>query len=249
MPALAAPPLERSNRAIAIAVVLSLALHAALLFILPALREAQQRRSDASDPIFARLTPSPVAGPTVPAAPPAFSPPSTRPTPAPSAPKRPPPLRPTVEATPAALPNSSSAESETAARDTMAPNADAPIGPFALPQVATRLPQPAADAPDAGTLAQYRLALISAAKRFKLYPRIAVENDWQGKVEIRIVIDASGSIATLSVRSSAGHPLLDRQALEMIERAKEMALIPPALRGREFSVDIPVVFSLKDAES
>jgi len=248
MPALAAHPLERGNRAIAIAVVLSLALHAALLFVLPALREAQQRRSYTSDPILARLAPAPAASPTAMAAPPAFSPPSTRPIAAPSAPKRPPQVRPTPEATPVALPNASSVESETTAKDTIAPSADAPIGPFALPQVATRLPQPAADAPDAGTLAQYRLALISAAKRFKRYPRIAVDNDWQGTVEIRIVIDASGAIATLSVRSSAGHPLLDRQALEMIERAKELALIPPALRGKEFSVDIPVVFNLREPD-
>ena len=249
MPALATHPFERGNRAIAIAVVLSLALHAAMLFILPVLHEAQPRRGEASDPILARLTPAPVASVTVPTAPPAFSPPSTRPTAAPSTTKRPPQLRPTPEATPAALPNAASVESETTAKDTIAPDAGAPIGPFALPEVATRLPQPAADAPDAGTLDQYRLALISAAKRFKQYPRIAVDNDWQGKVEIRIVIDASGAIATLSVRSSAGHPLLDRQALEMIERAKELALIPPALRGKEFSVDIPVVFSLKDPDA
>src|SRR5688572_11850673 len=242
MPALAAHPFERGNRAIAIAVVLSLALHAALLFILPALREAQQRRSDASDPIVARLTPAPVASPTVVAAPPELSPPSMRPLAAPSAPKRPPKLRPKEDA-PVALPNLSSAESDSAAKDTIAANADAPSGPAALPQVATRPPQPAADAPDVGTLAQYRLALISAARRFKRYPRVALDNDWQGKVEVRIVIDTTGAISALSVRSSAGHPLLDRQALEMIERAKEIALIPPALRGKEFSVDIPVVFS------
>jgi protein TonB len=247
MRALATLAFERGDRAIAIAIVLSLALHAALLFILPVLREAQQRRSHASDPILARLTPSPVASPTV-AAPPAVSAPSTRPMAVPSAPKRAPQMRPTSEATPVALPNASSAESETTAKEMIAPNADAPIGPFALPQVATRLPQPAAETPDAGTLAQYRLALISAAKRFKRYPRVALDNDWQGKVEIRIVIDASGAIATLSVRSSTGHPLLDRQALEMIEHAKEMALIPPALRGKEFSVDIPVVFSLREPD-
>ena len=249
MPALAAHPLERGNRAIAIAVVLSLALHAALLFMLPVLREAQERRSVSSDPILARLTPAPVASATASTAPPASSAPPTRPTAAPSAPKRAPQMRPTSEAKPVALPNASSVESETTAKDTIAPDADAPIGPFALPQVAIRLPQPAADAPDAGTLAQYRLALISAAKRFKQYPRVAVDNDWQGTVEIRIVIDASGAIATLSVRSSAGHPLLDRQALEMIERAKELALIPPALRGKEFSVDIPVVFNLRDPDA
>jgi len=247
MPALAAHPFERRNRAMTIAAVLSLALHAALLFIVPTLREAQQRRSDASDLILVRLTPASVVSPTVPAAPPTVSASSTRPMAVPSAPKRTPQLRSPLADAPVVPPNVTSVESETTAKDTIAPNADAPIGPFALPQVATRLPQPAAETPDAGTLEQYRLALISAAKRFKQYPRIAVDNNWQGKVEVRIVIDASGTIATLSVRSSAGHPLLDRQALEMIERAKEMADIPPALRGKEFTVDIPVEFSLREA--
>ena len=249
MPALAAYPFERGNRAIAIAVVLSLALHAALLFILPALREAQQRRSDASDPILARLTPpAPVASPTVPAVPPASAPRSTGPIAALSAPKRQPQLRPAPDDAPVAVarPDPSSAESETTAKDATEPTAFAPI---ALPQVATVPPQPAAETPDAGTLAQYRLALISAARRFKRYPRVALDNNWHGKVEIRIVIDMTGAISALSVRSSAGHPLLDQQALEMIERAKEMALIPPALRGKEFSVDIPVVFSLREPDA
>jgi protein TonB len=250
MPALAAHPFERGNRAIAIAVVLSLGLHAALLFVLPTLREAQQRRADASDPILARLTPpAPVAGPTVPAAPPALVPPSTRPIAALSAPKRQPQLRPTPEDAPVAPAQPSIAESEATAKDTTEPRALAPVIPSALPQAATQAPQRAAETPDAGTLAQYRLALISAARHFKRYPRVALDNNWQGKVEIRIVIDMTGAISALSVRSSAGHPLLDRQALEMIERAKAMALIPPALRGKEFSVDIPVVFSLRDPDS
>jgi hypothetical protein len=41
--------------------------------------------------------------------------------------------------------------------------------------------------------------------------------------------------------------VLDQHALEMIERAKEMAPIPPALRGKEFTVDVPIVFSLREA--
>jgi protein TonB len=154
-----------------------------------------------------------------------------------------------LEDAPVALPNSSSAAFETTAKDAIEPRADAPNAPAALPQVATQPPQPAAEAPDAGTLAQYRLALISAAKRFKRYPRVALDNNWQGRVEIRIVVDTTGAISALSVRSGAGHAPLDQQALEMIGRAKEIALIPPALRGKEFSVDIPVVFSLREPDA
>jgi TonB family protein len=50
------------------------------------------------------------------------------------------------------------------------------------------------------------------------------------------------------VRSSAGYPVLDQHALEMIERAKVMSPIPPALRGTEFTVEVPVIFSLRDAD-
>jgi protein TonB len=100
---------------------------------------------------------------------------------------------------------------------------------------------------DAGTLAQYRLAVMSAARQFKRYPRVARDQSWQGRVEIRLAIGSSGEISVLSVRSSTGYELLDQHALEMIERAKALVQIPPALRGKEFSMDIPVVFSLREA--
>ena len=102
-----------------------------------------------------------------------------------------------------------------------------------------------AQEPDAGTLAQYRLLVLGAARRFKQYPETAAENNWQGKVEIRMVIDSRGEISSLDVRTSAGHAVLDRHALEMIERAKAFAQIPPSLRGKEFAVDIPVEFVLR----
>jgi len=95
-------------------------------------------------------------------------------------------------------------------------------------------------------LAQYRISLMSAARQFKRYPRAALDNNWQGRVEVRLAIAASGDIAALTVRASAGRAVLDEQALEMIERAKHVAPIPPALRGREFVVDVPVIFTLKE---
>lgn len=121
-----------------------------------------------------------------------------------------------------------------------------------MPQVVTKnspAPSPIerAPSPDAGTLAQYRLSVLGAARRFKHYPDVAVENSWQGKVEVHMVIDSSGEISALAVRNSAGHQVLDQHALEIIERAKALAPIPPALRGKQFTVDVPVIFSLREA--
>ncbi|MEO8202689.1 MAG: energy transducer TonB [Betaproteobacteria bacterium] len=102
------------------------------------------------------------------------------------------------------------------------------------------------DAADPATLGQYRIAIISAAKRYKRYPRVALDNNWEGQAEIRLMIGADGNIVAISIRTRSGYEALDQQALEMIRKAKPLTPIPPALRGRAFTIDVPVVFSLKE---
>jgi len=96
---------------------------------------------------------------------------------------------------------------------------------------------------DAGLLDAYRLALIDAAKRYRRYPVQAMERGWQGRVEIRVIIGADGMIKRTLVKTSSNYQILDDQALDMVKRARTQ--IPSALRGREFSVDIPVIFELQ----
>jgi protein TonB len=56
-------------------------------------------------------------------------------------------------------------------------------------------------------------------------------------------------ISTITIVSSAGHEVLDKQALDMIQKAKPRVQIPPALRGKEFSLEIPVIYSLKEGDA
>ena len=92
----------------------------------------------------------------------------------------------------------------------------------------------------------YRLALINAAKRYKRYPVQAMERGWEGRVEIRLVVDANGAIKSALVKTSSRYQVLDDQALEMVRRAfNALAQVQPAPRGREFTVDVPVVFELQ----
>ncbi len=96
----------------------------------------------------------------------------------------------------------------------------------------------------AGTIEQYRLALIVAARRYKRYPSIAMVKGRQVRVEVRMVIGENGMIASASIKSGSGHDILDNQALDMIKKGKTTVPIPAGLRGREFSVVVPVIFSL-----
>ena len=107
-------------------------------------------------------------------------------------------------------------------------------------------PPSAAKADEAGTLDQYRLAIYSAARRYKKYPRVALDNNWEGKAVIRLVVGANGLISSISVKSSTGHEILDQAALDTLTKAKPLVPIPAALRGKEFGIDINFIYSLKD---
>lgn len=111
--------------------------------------------------------------------------------------------------------------------------------------VPTLAPRPGDDALDAGSLAQYRLALIGAAKRFKDYPAEAIDRGLEGRVDVRLVVGADGTLSTATVKRTSGHQVLDREAVDTIRRAMAATPIPPALRGREVAVEIPLVYELK----
>lgn len=231
---------------LAVAVIGSLLLHVTVLLLLPMLREVRFERMQPQAAVVARLAEPPkIVVPTAfmerkePIAPtPASAPLSNRPT----AEARLSSLTAASVPVPRAAP---SAHAEGAAKAMPQSSQAAPVRlrqPSAAPA-----PLPAAsDVPDAGTIAQYRLAVLGAAKRYKDYPPIALENRWQGRVEIHVAIGVDGSISSLKVRSSTGHSLLDAQAIDMIRRAQAAAEIPPALLGRQFVVDVPVEFALRE---
>ena len=87
---------------------------------------------------------------------------------------------------------------------------------------------------------------MDVARRYKKYPRIAQDNGWEGRVELRIAIGEDGAISSLSVKKGAGRTVLDEEAQSMIRTAKSKATIPPALRGKAFVIEIPVDFFLKE---
>ena len=105
------------------------------------------------------------------------------------------------------------------------------------------------DGVDGETVKRYRLEVILAARQKKFYPKIAIEKGWQGRVEVHMVIGATGMIASASIKSSSGHDVLDKQALDTAKIGRNKVPIPASLRGREFSIDIPVIFDLDNPNS
>jgi periplasmic protein TonB len=238
------------DRALLWCVLASIALHALVLLGMSR-QEAPAPPSRSLLVLTARLAPfaaAPQAPPQMPPperaqpqpAEPAIRPALTKPlaSPAPAAPKTAP-AEP-VKAAPAATPPGP-------ADSTAQPAAPVQARPLPQAPAATSAAETAAKSgneADAGTLDQYRLALIVATRRYKRYPAIAMEKGWQGRVEVQMVIGANGMIASASIKTSSGHEILDNQALDMLKKGKTTVSIPVSLRGREFSIVVPVVFNL-----
>jgi protein TonB len=259
------------TRALGPAFAASIALHAALLAGVPDFWTLPAQ--SAPPPLMAWLVPGgpPAAAPEVAMIEPPRSA-ATPPRPH-AAPKAAPhaAARPATRST--AMPEAASAAQPAPDRDRAAPAAiDAPPAPqMAAAQPAAvavaspagpaagadPVPAPASGSPaqsaepgqaslELGPLAQYRLALIGAAKQHKRYPPRAIDLGWEGRVDVRLVVGPDGALARLLVQRSSGHDLLDRQALELMRTASALTPVPPALRDREFAVEVPVLYELKD---
>ena len=250
-------PGEGENRAFAYAVMVSILIHAALLFAFPWLRPGPGKSSAAPGPIVARL----VAARPAPSAPPPQEAPAPKVEEPPPPPKVERPAAPTPVAKPSPVAKAApsapspakpspapSAPAEAAKPTEAAQTPAAPSSPVAKvePQAPSAAPDAPRSAEDSATLEQYRFAIIAAAKRYKRYPRVAMDNNWEGTAVVRMVIGADGMIASLSVKTASGHEILDQQALDMIRKAKPLTPIPSALRGKSFSVEVPVIFNLKE---
>jgi protein TonB len=92
----------------------------------------------------------------------------------------------------------------------------------------------------------YRLAVASQARRFKRYPAEAKASGWTGSTEVRLDVGTEGLPRPATVSRSSGHEALDRAALAMIDAGAVRARLPDSLRGRNFTVTLPVVFNLDE---
>lgn len=255
------------NRVLAACLIASLALHSTVLLLFP---DLQQRAPAASAKVLIatlgpRITaPEPVQAtaetamrlpkqdrpkPEVKEAPEPPRPALTRPVPAdssvPQLPEKPAPdAAPAAQKAPTQAASAAPSSPQAAVPATRAPELQAPASSSASPSATAR----AGDAADPGTLDQYRLALIGAAKR---YSRLTFDSrtlnepsGTQKRATVRMVIGPNGMISNIAVQSSSGHEVLDKHALESIRKAKPLVPIPAALRNREFAIEVQFIFEI-----
>jgi len=128
------------------------------------------------------------------------------------------------------------------------PRPEAPLSPIP-PAPVIAPPPPPPSGPTESELndarSRYGSALWSALEKHKQYPRIAQMRGWQGEVILELLLDGNGHLKSRKVISSSGFEALDKQALDMVEKAAPFPTPPEALRGSQFSIRVPIPFKLE----
>lgn len=77
------------------------------------------------------------------------------------------------------------------------------------------------------------------------YPRAARLAGQEGRAIVRFVIDRSGGVSLIELELSSGHAILDREAVEMIERAAPFPVMPEEMAGTKLELRVPIVFEIR----
>jgi protein TonB len=131
----------------------------------------------------------------------------------------------------------------------VAPKVDAPPPSVAIaqPEVAPEQSKPTGPSQTDIDVARgrYGNSLWSAIEKHKNYPRIAQMRGWQGDVIVELLLDGNGKLKSKKVIQSSGYDSLDKQALEMADKASPFPAPPEVLRGSIFSIKVPIPFKLE----
>ena len=88
--------------------------------------------------------------------------------------------------------------------------------------------------------------LLSAhIAKYTKYPRIAQRRKIEGEVIIEIQIRGDGSLISKYIKKSSGHEILDKAAMNTIERSKPFPLPPQASKDSVTTVNVPFDFNLQ----
>lgn len=110
----------------------------------------------------------------------------------------------------------------------------------AAPSVSVAVPSQAAGE----TRDSYLGRLLAQLNRFKQYPRAARQARIEGVVMLHFVMAADGKVQSFEIGKSSGRPVLDAEALALIQRAQPLPPLPADFPTRTLDAVVPIEFSL-----
>jgi protein TonB len=87
-------------------------------------------------------------------------------------------------------------------------------------------------------------SVVLHLNRHKRYPAEARQQEMQGVVRVRFVMDRSGQLTASEIAKTSGYAALDQEALELLKRASPLPRPPPAIDGETIELVVPIQFRI-----
>ena len=123
------------------------------------------------------------------------------------------------------------------------PRAIVAAPPVAEP-AAPALHAPVAQKGEGDGQASFESRVLAHINRFKQYPSSARKAHIEGVVMLHFVMDANGHVTLADIQKSSGWPVLDNEALAMIQRAQPLPALPADFPTRTLNAVVSIEFSL-----
>jgi protein TonB len=120
--------------------------------------------------------------------------------------------------------------------------------PQTTPDQAARAVAPtqgASPAPPSAALPTWKGLLLRHLERHKRYPSEAQRQRQEGVVYVRFTLSRDGRVIASRMERASGNASLDREGLELLQRAQPMPPFPPDQPGESMELIVPVQFSLR----
>jgi protein TonB len=241
------------QHSLAWALGLSVVVHAVLAGFMDPIRfDHPARKSVLTVELVNPEPPQPPVEEVAPPEPPKPEPPKPEPKPEPKPVKRPSPPKPIEQPAPVQIPDTPPAEPAHTEPPPAPPvisttpkTAEPPT--FTAPPPPPEPPKPVgpSEADIESARQAYGNSLSREIGKHKRYPRIAQMRGWEGSVSLLLEIDANGKVVSVSIEQASDREVFNTEAQEMVKRMVQPPPIPDALRGRSFTVRVPISFRLE----
>ncbi|MFE8070199.1 TonB family protein [Marinobacteraceae bacterium S3BR75-40.1] len=94
------------------------------------------------------------------------------------------------------------------------------------------------------TRRHYRQELQAHIERYRQYPMLAKRQRQEGMVKVHLQMDRAGQLLQSNLEQPSPFPLLNREALALLDRAAPFPRVPAALEGKVFDWTVPIQFRL-----
>jgi protein TonB len=127
-----------------------------------------------------------------------------------------------------------------------APATTAPQVPSAVEAALPAAPtEGAPNASNSNAVPRWKSQVVGILERNKRYPSDARNRREQGVAQLAFSIDRQGHVVSSRIVTSSGSSSLDKEALDLAQRAQPFPPPPPELAGAQISLTVPIRFNIK----